>query len=75
MNELFLMCIIDNIKIDWHIIDYNIITTTKLLDRYIKTYLYSNDTIVEYDRIDIKKFKLEDIVKNEPNRICLKIYN
>ena len=75
MNELFLMCIIDNIKIDWHIIDYNIITTTKLLDRYIKTYLYSNDTIVEYDCIDIKKFKLEDIVKNEPNRLCLKIYN
>ena len=75
MNELFLMCIIDNIKIDWHIIDYNIITTTKLLDRYIKTYLYNNDTIIEYDRMDIKKFKLEDIVKNEPKRLCLKIYN
>lgn len=36
MNELYILCIIDNMKINWQIIDYNIINTTLLLDKYLK---------------------------------------
>tara|TARA_Y100000389_G_scaffold39039_1_gene33434 strand:+ start:400 stop:630 length:231 start_codon:yes stop_codon:yes gene_type:complete len=73
MNELYILCVIDNMKIEWQIIDYNIINTTLLLDRYLKR-IYNEKIEIDYNKQDIKQYKLENIIETNPNRLCIKIY-
>ena len=73
MNELYILCVINNMKIEWQIIDYNIINTTLLLDRYLKR-IYNEKIEIDYNKQDIKQYKLENIIETNPNRLCIKIY-
>ena len=74
MNELYILCVIDNIRIEWHMINYTILNTTILLEKYFKNYLYNEKVEIEYDGENIKKYILENIVEKNPYRLCVNVY-
>jgi len=73
MNELFILCVIDNMKIKWFIVDYDKIkTTTQLINYFIS--IYNNNIAIKYNKKNIKHCNLYDIVDKNPNRISINIF-
>jgi hypothetical protein len=73
MNELFILSIINTMKIKWFIIDYDKINTSTMLINYFKN-IYSNNISIEYNKKNIKYYDLHNIISKKPNRISIKIF-
>jgi len=75
-NELIILTIIDNMKITWHSVNMidinnNIQNLYKYYEKYYKIFnmeiLYNEKNLYLYKNLD-------EIIKKNPNRLCLKIF-
>ena len=73
-DELGIMAVINNMKTDWHIINYNKYNTVeKLYSYFINYYNDPNIYIEHYDNVNIKKNALSHIIQKNPLRLFLRI--
>ena len=76
--ELFILAVIDCLRIDWHSLYINKNTTGYIIYNYFKNY-YNKELDIDLD-IEGRKYKLENInsiqryIKKNPDRMCLYIY-
>lgn len=73
-DEIGIMVIINNMKTDWHMINYNKYNTVdKIYSYFSKYYNDPNIYIEHYDNVNLKKNLLSNIVQKNPLRLFLKI--
>tara|TARA_Y100000741_G_scaffold294890_1_gene235375 strand:- start:8045 stop:8293 length:249 start_codon:yes stop_codon:yes gene_type:complete len=76
--SLFMLCVVDYYKTDWHEIDINFIPNGYTLYKYFESHykniedIWINKNGKDYNLKNIRN--IEDYIEKNPNRACIYLY-